>query len=96
MRHVARAADGAEEGGWVPRSDGLKIGAGVWYGWRQGVEVGRRLDRLNYVVDSDRKEYCKEEAHPASKLPICDIRSNWIQPWCIINSQGSFEIDSIN
>ena len=68
-----------------------------WCGdWWQGVEVGRRLDRLNYVVDSDRKEYCKEEAHPASKLPICDIRSNWIQPWCIINSQGSFEIDSIN
>ena len=29
MRHVARAADGAEEGGWVPRSDGLKIGAGI-------------------------------------------------------------------
>ena len=90
MRHVARAADGAEEGGWVPRSDGLKIGAGVWYGWRQGVEVGRRLDRLNYVVDSDRKEYCEEEADPASKLPFCDIRSNLIQPCCIINSQGSF------
>ena len=65
---VARAADGAEEGGWVPRSDGLKIGAGVWYGWWQGVEVGRRLDRLNYVVDSDRKEYCKEEALPARCL----------------------------
>ena len=76
---AARAADGAEEGGWVPRSDGFKIGAGVWFGWRQRVEVGRRLDRLNYVVDSDRKEYCEEEADPASKLPFCDLRSNWIQ-----------------
>jgi hypothetical protein len=44
---VARATDGAEEGGWMPRSDGLKIGAGVWYGWRHGVEVGRRLDRIS-------------------------------------------------
>ena len=90
---VARAADGAEEGGWVPRSDGLKIGAGVWYGWWQGVEVGRRLDRLNYV---DRKEYCKEEADPVSKLPFRDIRSNWIRPCCIINLQGYLGIDSIN
>ena len=77
-------------------TDGLKIGAGVWHGWRQGVEVGKRSDGLNYLVDSDRKGYCKEEADPASKLPFCDLRSYWIQPCCIINSQGSFEVDSIN
>jgi hypothetical protein len=35
------------------------------------VEVGRRLDRLNYVVDSDRKEYCEEEADPAAVPASC-------------------------
>ena len=85
---VARAADGAEEGGWVPRSDGLKIGAGVWYGWRQGVEVGRRLDRLNYLVDS-LPAICLSAIYEATG-------SNRVEPCCIINSQGSFGIDSIN
>ena len=49
---VARAADGAEEGGWVPRSDGL---AEDWSGGMARVAAGRggrRSDGLN-SVDSD-------------------------------------------
>jgi hypothetical protein len=43
---VARAADGAEEGGWVPRSDGL---AEDWSGGMARVAAGRggrRSDRF--------------------------------------------------